>query len=229
MIWNAVTRVRELFETRNICIAEAVRLDTEALAIPEEHNGTADQGWPAVVEEYLGTKEGRRSSTLADLRTCLDRVLLCMDSRPKPCDSRALLKLFAELHFKGMAPSGQGRKRNLGDACAFLTFAVNKAGSPQRWLPPEKAFINELIGVAAISTEERLTPPVKPEDLAALIDQMETDGRHNLRLATGLIALFGLRPAELAVLTVKGDKLYVGAVRRNIATLEQKAKPPRRC
>ena len=40
---------------------------------------------------------------------------------------------------------------------------------------------------------------------------MEADGRHDLRLATGLIALFGLRPAELAVLTTKGDKLYAGA------------------
>ncbi len=62
-ILNAVTRVRELVESRNISLAEAVRLDTEALAVPEEHNGTADQGWPAVVEEYLATKEGRRSST----------------------------------------------------------------------------------------------------------------------------------------------------------------------
>ena len=58
---NAVTRVRELVESRSISIAEAVRLETEALAVPEEHNGTTDQGWPAVVEEYLATKQGRRS------------------------------------------------------------------------------------------------------------------------------------------------------------------------
>ena len=96
-----------------------------------------------------------------------------------------------------MPSGGQGRKRNLGDVAAFLTYAVTKAGATQRWLPPEKAFINELIGVAATSTEERLTPSVKPEELAALLDQMDADGRHDLRLATGLIALFGLRPAEL--------------------------------
>ena len=111
-ILNAVTRVRELVETRNVSVAEAVRLDTEALAVPEEHNGTADQGWPAVVEEYLATKEGRRSSTLADLRTRLNRVLVCMDNRPKPRDSRALLKRFAELHFidgvRQVAKAGNG-------------------------------------------------------------------------------------------------------------------------
>ena len=228
-ILNAVTRVRELVESRNISLAEAVRLDTEALAVPEEHSGTADQGWPAVVEEYLATKEGRRSSTLADLKTRLNRALVCLESRPKPRDSRTLFKRFAELHFAGMPSGGQGRKRNLGDVAAFLTYAVQKAGAPQRWLPPEKAYINELVGVAATSTEERLTPPVKPEELASLLDQMEADGRHDLRLATGLIALFGLRPAELAVLTVKGDKLYCGHVKRNAATLAQKAKPPRRC
>ena len=65
------------------------------------------------IEEYLATKEGRRSSTLADLRTRLNRVLVCMDSRPKPSDSRALLKRFAELHFKGMAPGGQGENATL--------------------------------------------------------------------------------------------------------------------
>lgn len=229
VILNAVTRCRELVESRNISLAEAVRLDTEALAGPEDHKGIADQGWPAVVEEYFLTKQGRRSSTLADLKTRLDRALVCLESRPKPRDSRALLKRFAELHFTQMASGGQGRKRNLGDVCAFLTYAVIKAGAPQRWLPPEKAFINELIGVAATSTEERLTPPVKPEQLAGLLDQMEADGRHDLRLATGLIALFGLRPAELAVLSVKGDKLYAGHVKRNAATFAQKAKAPRRC
>ena len=92
-----------------------------------------------------------------------------MDSRPKPTGCTGAAEAVWELHFTDMAPGGQGRKRNLGDACAFLTYAVTKAGAPQRWLPPEKAFINELIGVAATSTEERLTPPVKSEDLAALL------------------------------------------------------------
>ena len=39
----------------------------------------------------------------------------------------------------------------------------------------------------------------------------------------------GSEDVDWAVLTTKGDKLYAGAVKRNIATLAQKAKPPRRC
>ena len=97
-ILNAVTRVRELVETRNVSVAEAVRLDTEALAVPEEHNGTADQAWAAVVDEYLKTKKGCASTTLADLKLRLNRVVVSLDSKPKPRDSRALLKRYAELH-----------------------------------------------------------------------------------------------------------------------------------
>ena len=41
MILNAVTRVLKLVVTRNIRTAEVVRLDAEALAVPEEHNETA--------------------------------------------------------------------------------------------------------------------------------------------------------------------------------------------
>ena len=52
----------------------------------------------------------------------------------------------------------------------FLTYDVNTAGAPQRCLPPEKAFINDLIEVAATFTEERLNPPVKPDDLPALLE-----------------------------------------------------------
>ena len=229
-IANAVGRIRELMETRNVSLAEAVRLDTEALADADDGSGLADQGWVVVVEEYLKTKQGRRSTTLSELRRRLNRVLGALESRPKPRDSRSLLKRYADLHFKEMTPGGQGRKRDLGDVVGFLEYAVKKAGAPQRWLPPEKAFINELIGIAATSTEEHLTPPVKPDDLAALLDQMEADGKHELRLATGLIALFGLRLSELAALTVEGDKLYAGSyVKRNAATLAQKPKPPRRC
>ena len=52
--------------------------------------------------------------------------------------------------------------------------------------PPSKAKINELIGSAETTSSERLTPPFKPEDLAALLDQLEADGQHELRLAVGL-------------------------------------------
>ena len=51
-ILNAVTRVRQLMESRNLSLAEAVRLDTAELAVPSSHSGVAEQGWSAVCLLY---------------------------------------------------------------------------------------------------------------------------------------------------------------------------------
>ncbi|NDC16183.1 MAG: site-specific integrase, partial [Synechococcaceae bacterium WB9_2_170] len=58
---------------------------------------------------------------------------------------------------------------------------------------------------------------------------LEADCEHELRLAVGLVGLYGLRPAELAVLQVGEDgKGRVGQVKRNTTNMGAKAKPPRR-
>ena len=44
---------------------------------------------------------------------------------------------------------------------------------------------------------------------------LESNNKPQLRLAVGLVGLFGLRPAELAVLSVEDGKLFVGNVKRN--------------
>jgi integrase len=176
---------------------------------------------------FLKSREGRRSSTLRDLKTRVDRTLEALRSRPCPRDGGTLMRRYADLFFADCPAGGTGRKRNLLDVARFLTFAVEECGAPVRFMPPSKNKINELIGSAETSASERLTPPIKPEDLAALLDAMEADGEHELRLAVGLVALYGLRPSELAVLTVKDGKGYVGHVKRNSRSLTAKPKPPR--
>ena len=69
--------------------------------------------------------------------------------------------------------------------------------------------------------ESSLTPPVKPEQLAALLDALEADGRAELRLAVALVGCFGLRPAELAALSVEDGRLYVASnVKRNSRSMK---------
>jgi integrase len=137
------------------------------------------------------------------------------------------MRRYAEKFFEGCPPGGVGRKRSLQDVARFLTYAVNECGAPTRFYPPAKGKIQELIGPAETSTTEKLTPPIKPEDLAYLLDQLEADDKHELRLAVGLVGLYGLRPAELAVLEVREGKGYVGTVKRNSSSMGAKAKPPR--
>jgi integrase len=137
------------------------------------------------------------------------------------------MQRYAEKYFKHCPAGGVGRKRNLLTVARFLRFAVEVCGAPMRFMPPSRNKINELIGATETNSEERLTPPVMPEELAALLDAMETDEEHELRLAVGIVALYGLRPSELAVLTIKDGKAYVGHIKRNSRSLSTKPKPPR--
>jgi integrase len=226
-ILSAVGQLRTLMDERNLSLQDANKLNTELLAGPQQNAEEEFAGWPEVGTRFLKTQEGRRSSTLRDLTTRVQRTLKALQSKPAPRDGGSVMKRYAERFFRDCPPGGVGRKRNLLDVARFLTYAVEECGAPVRFMPPSKNKINELIGSAETTTEERLTPPVMPEDVAALLDAMEADGEHELRLAMGLVALYGLRPSELAVLTVKDGKGYVGHVKRNSRSLNAKPKPPR--
>jgi len=69
-------------------------------------------------------------------------------------------------------------------------------------MPPDRERINEqLIGAPATTTQQKLAP------------------RHSL------VGYLGLRPAELAVLSVEGgNKAKAGMVKRNIQTMKQAQK-----
>jgi integrase len=226
-ILATVGQLRTLMEVRNIPLQEALKLNTEALGGGPQGAEEDFAGWPEVKARFLKTQQGHRSSTVRDLTTRLDRVLVALQGKPAPRDGGSVMQRYADRFFEHCPPGGVGRKRNLLDVARFLTYAVDECGAPTRFYPPSKAKINELIGSATTTASERLTPPIKPEDLAALLDQLEADGEHELRLAVGLVGLYGLRPAELAVLTVKEGKALVGHVKRNSTSMGAKAKPPR--
>jgi len=226
-ILTTVGQIRTLMEERNLPLQEALKLNTEALGGGPQGAEEDFAGWPEVKARFLKTQQSHRSSTLRDLTTRLDRVLVALQGKPAPRDGGTLMRRYADRFFADCPPGGVGRKRNLLDVARFLAYAVDECGAPTRFYPPSKAKINELIGSATTTTSERLTPPIKPEDLAALLDQLESDGEHELRLAVGLVGLYGLRPAELAVLEVREGKGYVGHVKRNSSSMGAKAKPPR--
>ena len=225
-ILATVGQLRTLMEERKLSLQDANKLNTELLCGPQQA-GDDFAGWPEVAARFLKSQEGLRSSTLGDIKTRVTRALETLKSRPCPRDGNTLMRRYAEKFFEGCPSGGVGRKRNLQDVARFLTYAVDECGAPTRFYPPSKAKINELIGSAETSAAEKLTPPIKPEDLAALLDQLEADGEHELRLAVGLVGLYGLRPAELAVLTVKDGKGRVGHVKRNSSSMSAKAKPHR--
>ena len=224
-ITTAVADLKRLMEERNLSLKEAANFMLEPVSKDQAPTIT---NWKNIVEAFIESRSDRRGTTLRDLKTRMRRVLETLATNPKPRDGSSLMKSFAEMHFDNCPAGGQGRKRNLGDVEAFLEFAVKKAGAPQRWLPPDKEFKRNLIGSSSRTSAEALTVPVKGQDLEMLLEGLASNEKHSLRLAVGLVGLFGLRPSELGELTVEGGKLYVGTTKRNMQTLHKPKAPPRR-
>ncbi|MEC7738769.1 MAG: hypothetical protein VYE46_07850 [Cyanobacteriota bacterium] len=105
-------------------------------------------------------------------------------------DGGVLMRLYARKHLMEVEPGSSGRKRNLLDDALFLKFAANKFGADRKWLPLEAIDLEELVGHRQNATKP--TVPIKPEELITLLKGLESDP--SLRLAVGLVALFGLTP-----------------------------------
>jgi integrase len=201
-------------EERGLRLSDAYAL-TE---LAEVSTGSAEGlNWQWVAEQFLASRADRREATLCDLRFRVSNALTTLSAKPKPRDGRSLMKAYAAQHFAKCPPGGSGRKAHLGDLAALLTFAVNRCGAETCWKPLEGEELRELVGAAERAAGDELTRPIKPEQLADLLDALKADGKLELELAVGLVGLFGLRPAELAVLRVDDEgRLRVGAqVKRN--------------
>jgi len=210
----AVARLRQLMEERGLGLAEAHGLSGMADDTGNESDGV---NWQRVAEQFLESRADRRASTLGDLRHRVGNALKTLEAKPRPRDGRSLMRAYAAQHFAKCPPGGKGRKAHLGDVASLLDFVVNRCGADARWKPLQGEELQELIGAADRVAGDELRRPIKPEQLAALLDALQADAKPELHLAVGLVGLFGLRPAELAVLRVDDEgRLRVGSeVKRN--------------
>ena len=106
------------------------------------------------------------------------------------------------------------------DVARFLTFAVNRCGADNRWLPLQGVELSELVGISEVAEQD--TPPIKPEKLFSLLDFFYE--RPEVRLAVALVGLFGLVPSELKEFEVREGLLYVGQTKRNSFAAKPKGK-----
>lgn len=232
---------------RVVAIAEVMRADpTKSLAdaavanpdvveAPQAASGK-ETGWKAIQVRFLKSKAGQRATSRTAWQSRTDRVLECLESKPKPRNGTAVLERFVDLFCLGPngeqtgpncpMPAGKaGRKRNLGDAAAFLRFAVDRCGMDQRYLPPSPDRMRELVGASDEPSSE--TTPLKPDQFVALLDALAEAERWELRLAVGLVGYLGLRPSELGTLKVDETGIAkVGATKRNAMSMG-KTVPPR--
>ena len=200
-------------EERALGLAEAHSLTDLANSNKDSENGF---DWPQVSEQFLSSRSHLRASTLGGIKHRVTNALKTLDAKPRPRDGRTLMRAYAAQHFARCPAGGVGRKAHLADVAALLEFAVARCGADSRWRPLVGDELRELIGASQRPAGADLTRPIKPEQLAGLLDALEADGKPELHLAVGLVGLFGLRPAELAVLRIGNDgRLRVGEIKRN--------------
>jgi integrase len=213
LINAAVARLRHLMDERGLGLEDARDLAGMADATGSESDGV---NWPQVAEQFLESRADRRASTLGGIKHRVSNALKTLDTKPRPRDGRTLMRAYAAQHFAKCPAGGVGRKAHLGDVAALLEFAVARCGAESRWRPLVGDELRELIGTTNRAAGDNLTRPIKPEQLAALLDALTADSQPELHMAVGLVGLFGLRPAELAVLRVDDEgRLRVGEVKRN--------------
>ena len=182
--------------------------------------------WRAAADAFLQSRSDRRGTTMADTSKRVNNAVALLSSKPRPTDGKSLMEAYARAHFDNCAAGGSGRKRHLGDVAAFLNYAIDKCGAPGRWQPLNGEDRDVLIGTAD-NGDDKLTPPVKPEQLAALLDALVADEKPELWLAVALVGCYGLRPAELAALEIEDGQLKVRSnVKRNKSSMKNQ-KPPR--
>jgi integrase len=215
-VLEAIATLRDRMDARGISLRAAHGLNATSATV----NGTLD--WYAIQDRFLDSLKDRKETTLKDVRRRVERTLQTLATKPLPRDGKELMHRYEQQHLGHLPPGSVGRRRGLQDVARFLAYAVEECDAPQQWLPLTGQKRRELVG-AADGRDAALTPPIKPEQLGSLLDAFEADGRHDLRLAVGLVGLYGLRPAELATLRMEGERLLVGQVKRNSADMRKSA------
>jgi hypothetical protein len=203
----------------------------------------SNQGWDKAAEKFLDSLRAiNRPNSMQLIEQRVDKALNTLKTAPKPRNFEAFIRAYAEQHFHKKKndgsfvtpPGNSGRKRGIEDATRFIKFAVEECGLSKRYAPQLSAALKtQLIGTRATNTVVGdKTIPLKPNQFSDFLDWLEKNGKHQLRLAVGLVGYFGLRECELALLmpveTPNGLRLKVGMQAKNNAkTAASGARKPR--
>ena len=217
-IITAVEQLNDLMTQKNLSLQKAVELRMEPISQNKDNNFST---WEALKEDYLNEeKKNHRATTVRDLRLRLDRFLDCFKTKPIPRDSETLFKRFYDLHLINMTSGGQGRRRNIGDIRAFLKWAVEEKGAPDRWFPINTKAANKYIGVVSKGQKKRGTTPISTRDLELLLESLEHDKEHGMRAICILSAVYGIRVSEIAHMEIKDGVVQVTTLKQNAKNME---------
>ena len=193
-IFLVVCQIRERMENGEESLAKAFQLQqkqhgstpTVSKSVEDE-----DSGWQAVIDDFIDRRrQVNRATTMRDLNCHMKRVLKTLEKKPRPQSGADLMKAYARQHFKHCRPGGSGRVVQLNNVRALLRYAIKEYGYDARWKPLDNDDVRELIGTDDRPTEDKLTPPVLPNDLGNLLDALRDADRLSLMLLVGIVGIF---------------------------------------
>ena len=207
-----IERLASLIAKQELSLAEAAALlETKSGVSPAElRAGALD--WHAAADRFrdhlLTTGTMTERTYRKNAGTYVRRALEVLAAPKAPKDGRAALEAVVRAY--ELAPGCEGRKRMVDGVSRFLTFAVDRCGASDRFLPPTDR--SNLIGFRV--DRPSISTPLLDEQFLRLLAAISDPHWH---LAVGLAGVFGLRPVELGNCRPEGGALRVKGVKRNHA------------
>ena len=184
--------------------------------------------WPAVIDSLFVANSGWRPKTKKDHASRAAKFLsMFEDSKNAPRDARQVFRQYAMKFFPPIAVGSPARGRHFDTVQMILSRAVEHYAADPCWVFNDPTLREELIGHSVSSGAPTLKAPVKDEELAVLLDALRNSDPE-LYLAVALVAIHGLRPAELAVFDVNENEqpiVWNNIVKRNRRTMNKKPWP----
>ena len=120
------------------------------------------------------------------------------------------------------APGKDGRKRWNSVFCNYCNFVAKTCNNPL-WIPPDKKRQDKFIGY--LEDRNPLTKtPVMDHEIDSLFKELVAAEQKDVLFTVGLVALFGLRPSELACFNVdQGNLRVANIIKQNHKTRNQRA------
>ena len=162
------------------------------------------EDWALLVEQFRqhklhhGKVPIKKTTWASTYQPHFDRLQILMKGPKPPTDARALLEAICS-HWQ---PGSRSRQIAVQNTCQLLLFAVERHGFRRgAWLPPTTTVA--IVGMSRDS--KRIGYPLSDSEVLRLIGGID-DPRW--RFALELMAVYGLRPADLANLSLRQGQLW---------------------
>ena len=191
--------------------AEGLSLSQAAAKANGLSTTTSTENWADTIETFHKWKlnHGRvkcsEKTWSLKYEPFLGVVQTLMRKSNPPSDATELLERLCQSNPK-WGIGTRSRQIAVGNTCAFLKFAVTRAGFAKKWLPP--ANTAEIVGKSPATRKATPVPLTDAQILRLLESIPEDETGRRWRFLFQVMAVFGLRPEDARQLQVVDGQFY---------------------